>query len=70
MKKEAIVCLLIREALLANHLEEPNNRANDGRFNLSDEEWIEVYQELVAQTIEGIPCEWVLEHFCVSALEG
>lgn len=65
MKKEAIVCLLIREALFANHSEEPNNRANDGRFNLSDEEWMEVYQELVAQTIEEIPCEWVLEHLSV-----
>ena len=65
MNKEEIVCLLIREALSANHSEESNNRKNDERFNLSDEDWMEVYQELVAQTIEGIPCEWVLEHVSI-----
>lgn len=65
MKKEEIICLLVRKALFADYSEESNNRVDDAILNLSDDDWMEVYHELVAQTIEGLPYEWVLEQVSV-----
>ena len=65
MNKEEIICLVIREALFTENVEEPNTRQKEVSFDLSNEDWKEVYQELTAHVIEGLPCEWVLEHFSV-----
>ena len=65
MKKEEIIELLVRKALSSNNVDELNCPKEDSLFDLSNEDWAEVYNELVAQTIEGIPCEWVLEHLSI-----
>lgn len=65
MNKEEIIEFLVRKALLSNIVEEINCPNEASLFDLSNEDWAEIYYELVAQTIEGLPCEWVLEHVSV-----
>lgn len=65
MDKTKIISLLIKAALFAYENEASITSDDSKRFELTNEDWAEVYHELEAQTIEGIPCEWVLEHLSI-----
>lgn len=62
MNKEKIINLLIKNTLFEENTFDLHSQNEDPCLKLSVEEWQEIYQELSAQTIAGIPCEWMLDH--------
>lgn len=54
--------LLVKAALFAQENEESVTPDDSGSLELTDNDWEEIYCELEAHAIAGIPFEWAMEH--------